>query len=288
MTQDVMDMPPQEQEDDEVPDSVPVPGALIPHLGECALLLDIDGTLLDLAPTPREVWVPPGLAKSMNRLLQRTSGALALVSGRSMNDLDLIFAPAEFPGGGGHGGEMRIMVDNEAVAPHAPPMDKELKKRLAAIAQLSPGILLEDKGYSLARHYRLGPNAGKTSSADVAVALIRADLPNAPIEGLPGKCVCEIKHSGFNKASGVRELMTHEPFKGRRPEFIGDDVTDETVFAIMPDLGGQAFSVGRRAHGVAGHFDEPRDVREWLAHLLDDEKLLSGRMRAVLSTHKTT
>ena len=79
MTQDVMDMPPQEQEDDEVPDSVPVPGALIPHLGECALLLDIDGTLLDLAPTPREVWVPPGLAKTMNRLLQRTSGALALV-----------------------------------------------------------------------------------------------------------------------------------------------------------------------------------------------------------------
>ena len=70
MTQDVMDMPPQEQqEDDEVPDSVPVPGALIPHLGECALLLDIDGTLLDLAPTPREVWVPPGLAKTMNRLL---------------------------------------------------------------------------------------------------------------------------------------------------------------------------------------------------------------------------
>ena len=66
--------------------------------------------------------------------------------------------------------------------------------------------------------------------------------------------------------------MTHEPFKGRRPIFIGDDVTDETVFAIMPDLDGLAFSVGRRAKGVADHFDEPRDVREWLAHLLDDER----------------
>src|SRR6195256_5691766 len=195
MTQDVMDMPPQELEDDELPDSVPVPGALIPHLGECALLLDIDGTLLDLAPTPREVWVPPGLAKTMNRLLQRTSGALALVSGRSLNDIDLIFAPAEFPAVGGHGAEMRIMVDNEAVATHAPPMDKELKKRLAAIAQLSPGILLEDKGYSLALHYRLAPHAEKAIYA--AVSLIRADLPNAPIEVLPGKCVCEIKHSGF-------------------------------------------------------------------------------------------
>jgi trehalose 6-phosphate phosphatase len=268
-----MDMPPQVQEDDEAPDSVPVPGALIPHLGECALLLDIDGTLLDFAPTPREVWVPPGLAKTLNRLLERTSGALALVSGRSLNDIDLIFAPAEFPAVGGHGAEMRLSGEGESVAAHAPPLDKDLKKRLAAIAQLSPGILLEDKGYSLALHYRLAPHAEKAIYE--AVSLIRADLPSAPIEVLPGKLVCEIKHSGFTKATGVRELMTHEPFRGRRPVFIGDDVTDETVFAIMPDLGGQAFSVGRRAHGVAGHFDEPRDVREWLAHLLDDEKLLT-------------
>src|SRR6201747_1746045 len=268
MTQDVMDMPPQEQEE-ELPDAVPVPGALIPHLGECALLLDIDGTLLDLAPTPREVWVPPGLAKTLNRLLVRTSGALALVSGRSLNDIDLIFAPAEFPAVGGHGAEMRLSTDNEAVATHAPPMDKELKMRLAAIAKLSPGILLEDKGYSLALHYRLAPHAEKAIYE--AVSLIRADLPNAPIEVLPGKCVCEIKHSGFNKASGVLELMKHEPFKGRRPIFIGDDVTDETVFAIMPDLKGLAFSVGRRAQGVAGHFDEPSDVRAFLAQLVDDE-----------------
>src|SRR3954463_8198293 len=135
MTEDVMDMLGQAQEDDELPDSVPVPGALIPHLGECALLLDIDGTLLDLAPTPREVWVPPGLAKTMNRLLRRTSGALALVSGRSLNDIDLIFAPAEFPAVGGHGAEMRVTIDSESVATHAPPMDKELKRRLAAIAK---------------------------------------------------------------------------------------------------------------------------------------------------------
>src|SRR5712672_3006901 len=273
MTQDVMDMPPQETEiEEELPDAVPVPGALVPHLSECALLLDIDGTLLDLAPTPREVWVPPGLAKTLNRLLARTNGALALVSGRSLNDIDLIFAPEQFPAVGGHGAEMRITGDSEAVASHAPPMDKELKRRLAAIARLSPGILLEDKGYSLALHYRLAPHAEKAIYE--AVSLIRADLPNAPIEVLPGKLVCEIKHSGFTKASGVMELMTHEPFKGRRPIFIGDDVTDESVFAIMPDIGGLAFSVGRRARGVAGHFDAPSDVREFLAHLLDDEREL--------------
>jgi len=270
MTQDVMDMPPQELQDDELPDSVPVPGALIPHLGECALLLDIDGTLLDLAPTPREVWVPPDLTKTLNRLLVRTNGALALVSGRSLNDIDLIFAPEQFPAVGGHGAEMRITGDSEAVATHAPPMDKELKRRLAVIAKLSPGILLEDKGYSLALHYRLAPHAEKAIYA--AVSLIRADLPNAPIEVLPGKCVCEIKHSGFTKATGVQELMTHAPFKGKLPLFIGDDVTDESVFGIMPDFDGLAFSVGRRARGVAGHFDAPSDVREFLAHLLDDER----------------
>jgi trehalose 6-phosphate phosphatase len=273
MKQDLLEMPLDDdiaREDEAAPETVPVPRSLVPHLSESAILLDIDGTLLDLMPTPREVWVPPGLSMTLNRLLQRTNGALALVSGRSINDVDLIFAPDVFPAVGGHGAEMRIEPDSESVAAHAPPMDKELKRRLAAIAKLSPGILLEDKGYSLALHYRLAPHAEKAIYA--AVSLIRADLPNAPIEVLPGKCVCEIKHSGFTKASGVRELMTREPFKGRRPFFIGDDVTDETVFAIMPDFDGLAFSVGRRARGVAGHFDAPSDVREFLTHLLDDER----------------
>ena len=257
--------------DDDVPETVPVPHALVPHLDETAILLDIDGTLLDLMPTPREVWVPPGLSETLNRLTERTSGALAMVSGRSLNDIDLIFAPDVFRAVAGHGAEMRLSVGNEADDVHAPPMDKELKRRLAAIAKLSPGILLEDKGYSLALHYRLAPHAEKAIYE--SVSLIRADLPNAPIEVLPGKFVCEIKHAGFTKATGVRELMKHEPFKGRRPIFIGDDVTDETVFAIMPDMNGLAFSVGRRAIGVNGHFDEPKDVRAFLARLLDDTRL---------------
>src|SRR5216683_3323675 len=132
------------------PNAISAPGDFARRLDECAVLLDIDGTLLDLAPTPREVWVPPDLSKTLNRLLMRTSGALALVSGRSLNDIDLIFAPEQFPAVGGHGAEMRLSQDSEAVATHAPPMDRELKRRLAAIAKLSPGILLEDKGYSLA------------------------------------------------------------------------------------------------------------------------------------------
>ncbi|OAF17259.1 trehalose-phosphatase [Bradyrhizobium neotropicale] len=275
MESDLAEMPlndePTMRDDEDTPETVPVPHALVPHLNETAILLDIDGTLLDLMPTPREVWVPPGLSDTLNRLVERTSGALALVSGRSLNDIDLIFAPDVFRAVAGHGAEMRLSLDNEADDVHAPPLDKELKRRLAAIAKLSPGILLEDKGYSLALHYRLAPHAEKAIYE--SVSLIRADLPNAPIEVLPGKFVCEIKHSGFTKASGVRELMKHEPFKGRRPIFIGDDVTDETVFAIMPDMDGLAFSVGRRAIGVNGHFDAPRDVREFLARLLDNPSM---------------
>jgi trehalose 6-phosphate phosphatase len=273
MSQDVVEMRSKETsaQSDEAPEAVPVPHLLVPHLSEIAVLLDIDGTLLELKPTPREVFVPEGLSATLNGLHEKTSGAMALVSGRSLNDIDLIFAPDQFPAVGGHGAEMRLGSSDEAVAVHAPPLDKELKRRLATIAKLSPGILLEDKGYSLALHYRLAPHAEKAIYE--AVSLIRADLPNAPIEVLPGKCVCEIKHSGFTKASGVRELMTHEPFKGRRPLFIGDDITDETVFAIMPDFNGLAFSVGRRAQGVAGHFDSPSDVRNFLAQLLLDQSV---------------
>lgn len=239
--------------------------AFVPLLENCALLLDIDGTLLDLAATPNDVKVPRGLRETLSELHARTDGALALVSGRSLNDVDRIFAPMLLPVVGGHGAEMRLSADSEAVAVHAPPMDKDLKKRFSAIAQLSPGILLEDKGYSLALHYRLAPHFERTIYD--AVSAIRADLPEAPIEVLPGKSVCEIKHSGFTKASGVTELMKHEPFAGRQPIFIGDDVTDETVFAIMPSLDGISFSVSRHARGVEGYFEAPVDVRDWLASL---------------------
>lgn len=235
-------------------------------LKRCALLFDIDGTLIDLAPSPREVVVPPGLRENLQSLLDRTDGAMALVSGRSLVDIDWIFEPVLFPAVGGHGAEMRLSIDTEAVASHAPPMDPELKKRFASIAMLDPGILLEDKGYSLALHYRKAPLIEKALYD--AVSAIRAELPDATIDILPGKFVCEIKASGVSKAIGVRELMTNEPFVGRTPVFLGDDVTDETVFAIMPDMEGISFSVGRRVRGVQGHFDSPADVRGWIAHLL--------------------
>jgi trehalose 6-phosphate phosphatase len=238
----------------------------LPSVRELAILLDIDGTLIELAPTPRAIVVPEGLVATLNALLQDTSGALALVSGRSLVDIDWIFAPEKFPAVGGHGAEMRLTADTDSVDIHAPAMEKELRRRLAAVAEIDPRILVEDKGYSLALHYRLAPHAEKTIHAEVA--RIRAELSSAPLQLLPGKSVLEIKHAGFTKASGVRELMSRVPFKGRRPLFIGDDVTDESVFDIMPDFAGFSFSVGRRARAVSGHFDAPADVRAFLAQLL--------------------
>jgi len=241
-----------------------------PLLDDCAFLLDIDGTLLDLAPTPNEVVVPPGLAETLSGLHMRTDGALALVSGRSLADIDSIFRPMLLPAVGGHGAEMRLSIDSEAVAAHAPPLDKDLKKRFSAIGRLDPRIIVEDKGYSVALHFRQAPNFERTIYE--AVSAIRADLPEASIDVLPGKSVCEIKNSGISKATGVMELLKHEPFVGKRPIFIGDDVTDESVFAIMPDLKGISFSVSRHAHGVDGYFAMPTDVRSWLATLLDDSE----------------
>ena len=240
-------------------------GLVLPPMKRCAFLLDIDGTLLDLAPAPDQVVVPKGLRTALQALFEQTAGALAFVSGREIVDIDRIFAPAVFPAVGGHGAEMRVSAAEAACATLAQPLSRELRQRFAALAALSSGILIEDKGFSIAIHYRKAPEAER--GIFERIAAIRGELSEAPIEVLPGKRVVEIKSSGFSKASGVRELMTHKPFKGRCPLFFGDDVTDDTVFAIMPDLKGLSFSVGRKARGVAGQFSRPRDVRRWLAQL---------------------
>jgi trehalose 6-phosphate phosphatase len=141
-------------------------------------------------------------------------------------------------------------------------LDLDVKRRFAAIAEAGPGIILEDKGYSLALHYRLAPD--KESLVREAAARICLDLNGETLELLPGKLVVEIKQRGTTKATAVRELMTLQPFRGRQPIFIGDDVTDLSVFAIMPELKGIGISVGRTVTGVDFCLDEPADVRRWL------------------------
>ncbi|MEA2990680.1 MAG: trehalose 6-phosphate phosphatase [Alphaproteobacteria bacterium] len=241
-------------------------GIIFPHdLHRVAFLLDVDGTILDLAPTPRAVWVPPDLRKTLNDLWRSSAGAVAFVSGRSLNELDLLFTPLQLPTIAGHGAEFRPVVGNNPVR-RQPALDPLLKRRLATVAALGPGILVEDKAYSLALHYRLAPDM--EVAVHTAVTEICADFHSRPVEVLHGKLMVEIKQAGFSKATGVRELMTYPPFRGRTPFFIGDDVTDESVFEIMPQLRGHAFCVGRAVAGTAGHFDTPEEVRCWLSSVL--------------------
>jgi len=236
-----------------------------PDLRQTALLLDVDGTIVDIAPTPREVFVSASLRGTLERLLGLAGGALALVSGRPLKELDLLFAPLLLPMVGGHGAEIRLTPEAPVQRASARPLGQQLKRRLAMIAALGPGIILEDKEYSLAIHYRLAPDK-ETIIRDAVLEACEALAPSA-VEVLPGKFVFEIKSAGFDKGTAVRELMHQPPFKGRRPIFIGDDTTDEAAFAVLPEFDGTAISVGRRIAGAAAHFDNPSDVRSWLAQI---------------------
>jgi trehalose 6-phosphate phosphatase len=232
-----------------------------------AFLLDVDGTLIDIAATPREVRVPSSLRRTLARLVARTDGAVALVSGRSIADLDRLFDPLRLTAVGGHGAEFRLPDGTDVHRRDAPALGAELKQALFAIA--GAGVLAEDKGYSVALHYRLAPE--KEPLVRAAVARVCAEAAHEPVEILPGKAVIEIKRAGFSKATGVQELMRRAPFRGRVPIFIGDDTTDESVFAIMPDFGGLGLSVGRQVEGAIRHFDAPSDVRQWLERIVPTE-----------------
>jgi trehalose 6-phosphate phosphatase len=247
-------------------ETIPLPSA---NLRDIAVLLDIDGTILDIAPTPGAVSVPASLRQTLTRLLRETGGALALVSGRSLADIDLLFAPLRLPAIGGHGAEVRPSPHAVEMEP-AHRLDGGLRDRVTELALGAPGVLVEDKGYSLAVHYRLAPE--QEGRVKKAVAAIKADWAEQPIEVLPGKSVVEIKRAGFHKGAAIRELMRHEPFAGRRPIFVGDDTTDESAFAVMPEFNGLGFSVGHPMAGTTHCFAAPSEVRRWLERLSGGEE----------------
>lgn len=231
-------------------------------LASTALLLDVDGTLLDIAPSPDEVVVPPTLREVLRDLIDRSAGAVALVSGRTIATLDRLFSPLVAPAIGGHGAEMRISPDVPVVQTSRTRLSKRVRERLHELAAADSRLLLEDKSHSLALHYRHAPER-ETSLKD-AVRGIVAGERNGALEYLFGKSVIDVKPKRFSKGLAVRELMRHAPFAGRTPLFIGDDTTDESVFAILPSLDGSGYSVGRSFAGTHGTFGTSQDVRDWL------------------------
>ena len=238
-------------------------------LTNIALLLDIDGTILDTAITPGSVVVPGSLRSSLRKLHAICGGALALVSGRLIRDLDVLFAPLRLPAIGGHGAEMRLSCNEEMLTRHGAVIDGTLRILVVALAKTHPGVIVEDKGASLAVHYRQAPRVEQ--SLRTRISAIIADVGIRDLEVMHGKAVFEVKPAIFNKGEAVRELMKSPPFAHRKPVFVGDDTTDESVFNVLPMLGGIGYSVERFIPGANGTFESPEDVRGWLADLCGRE-----------------
>jgi trehalose 6-phosphate phosphatase len=228
----------------------------LPELRRTALLLDLDGTLLDIAPTPDGVVVPPGLVDTLRMLRGRLDGALAVITGRPIETIDQLLHDAPYAVAGEHGGAVRH-APGDAVerAQGTKPSDKLLDEA-RKLERAHSGALLEVKASGFTLHYRAVPDAGPELRAGLE-ALLRG---STGLELLSGKMMWEVRPHGVDKGNAVRALMARAPFAGRVPVFIGDDVTDEAAIEVAEAMGG----VGLR---VADAFGEPANVRAWLASL---------------------
>ncbi len=238
-------------------------------LGQHALFLDVDGTLLPIAERPDQVEVSPFVLETLSRLNDDLRGALALVSGRAIVDLDTLFDPLILSAAGVHGLEMRRGNDSKDSHDRCSneSLLEPLRRSLNAFADVTPGLLLEDKGLSLALHYRLAPER-ETQAAQLISELLDDGLPG--LEMTRGKMVLEVKPSGFNKGTAISTFMQEPPFSGRRPIFLGDDVTDEDGFAAVNRLDGISVKVGNTGPSQAKHrLPDEAAVHTWLSHLVE-------------------
>lgn len=228
-----------------------------------AFFFDVDGTLIDIAPTPDSVVIPEGLREQLARLARRADGALAVISGRSVATLDSLLGGGAFAAAGLHGAELRLAGGRLEAEP-APKALATLRPSLERLVAKWPGTLLEDKGAAIAVHYRGNPEA----AADVNAA-VEAMLPLAAgtLKAQRGKMVIELKPANAGKGEAVRRLMAAPPFRGRTPVIIGDDVTDEDMFTVANETGGVSIRVGIDGFPTAARYLMPDTaaVRAWLA-----------------------
>jgi trehalose 6-phosphate phosphatase len=226
-----------------------------------ALFLDVDGCLVDFADAPDAVRLPRRLPSLLARLAQRLDGAIALVSGRPLAGLDRMFAPLRMPAAGLHGLELR---NGELLkpAPGVPAALAGIHDEAMAIAIAYPGAVVEDKGPALGLHWRAAPAA-----RDALRALAEAALPRLPGYRLQhGDNVVELRPAAGDKGSAIAALLEQPPFRGRVPVFAGDDITDESGFAVVNAHGGVSVLVGAREPSAAHYaLRNPNAVRRWLA-----------------------
>jgi trehalose 6-phosphate phosphatase len=239
-----------------------MPGRLSP--GNIGLFLDVDGTLLDIAPRPEAVEVPPGLLDDLAALELALGGALALVSGRPIAQLDRLFAPLRLAAGGVHGAELRRQ-------PHGPValladgrLGDNAWSALSRLLRDYRGSYAENKEVSFAVHY---PDPGTDiDRLERDLLRLKKDVatPDRPLRLIAGHAVFELQLDGFDKGQVIGQFMSDQPFRGRQPIFIGDDEIDRAAFDATLAMGGLAFSVGTTLPGLSGRFAGPGAVRDWL------------------------
>jgi trehalose 6-phosphate phosphatase len=231
-----------------------------------AIFLDFDGTLVDIAPAPAVVNVPPELPRLLRRVQARAQGALAILTGRPISVIDSLLAPLKLPMGGIHGAEIRF--PDGAVGRAEPSAALVgIRARLQNFVARRPGLLLEDKGIALAVHYRARPELRR----EVERELFRVANETVDLAAQEGKMVVELRPVLGVKDEGLHALLARPPFKGRRPIAIGDDRTDEPMFAAANAEGGLSVLVGpkRRNTNAGLALASPANVRDWLAGLLE-------------------
>jgi trehalose 6-phosphate phosphatase len=227
-------------------------GAL-PPFRDAALLLDLDGTLLDIAPAPDAVVVPPGLSDTLRTIKDQLDGALAVVTGRPAETIDQLLGDVRCAVAGEHGGAIRLAPGEAIERPDLPSPPRSWLECGAMLEAKFPGVLFEQKPRGFGLHFRLAPEAGP--AIHEALSRLVADSRNFWL--MPGHMLWEIRPRGVDKGDAVARLMRDPPFLGRVPVFIGDDVTDEDGMRVARAMDG----AGLRVQDV---FGDAAGVRAWL------------------------
>lgn len=230
---------------------------------DVALFLDFDGTLTEFALAPDHVNVSRDLLGLLLSLRTRLDGALAIVTGRLLSDIDRILAPVTLAGAGLHGAELRIGYDETSYMPDviaAPAIATALREHFAA----DPRIVIEDKGPAVALHYRQAPELA------AECLLVMKDLVACcgELELILGSMVVEARPRGRDKGIALRTLMTHQPFRGRIPVFVGDDATDEDGFRAVQSMGGFGVKVNAGKSNARYRCYSVAEVHGWLRESL--------------------
>ncbi|MBN8937542.1 MAG: trehalose-phosphatase [Rhizobiales bacterium] len=237
----------------------PPPLGVLQAEGPLAFFLDFDGTLVEIASSPEKIQVPRTLPQGLIRLALREDGRLALISGRTVENLRSHLGDLPLALAGSHGAEL-FRSDGTRIGDEPAPLPAPVGQAFASFAARHSGVEYEAKKYGAALHYRIAPELEATANAFAQQVAAQSDLRLKH-----GKCVVELVRWGANKGDAVRAFMAEREFSGARPVFVGDDLTDEDGFAAVRDFGGFGVIVGQRSETCALYrLAAPRELGSWL------------------------